>query len=313
MPLRALFNDGDIEYRNELLRHRYIESIIELPGGSLYGTMAKIALVIFSTNNEKVKFIDASKEIDLYKYGKQKLPVSEILEMVNDENALCIDNSSLIGLKSLVPDTIILSGSVPRIENGIAIKDVAEVFTGCQYTIRNFSDNFSKEKTNYQILTSSDIADGVINWNELQYINHIDKKFEKYSIKQSDLIITSKSTKVKLAVVDINPDRNIIVTGAMIIVRPNLEKVDPTFLKLFLESENGQKAMKLIQKGTAIKSMLAKDVAEIIIPNVDINKQRTMAEKYNSKLSTLIAFKKEVEALEVKLSNFFNEELEGED
>ena len=313
LPMSALFDKGDFEYRSQLIKHGYIEHIIGLPLGTISMSNVKCALVIFSTENHGVKFSDVSKDIDLFKFGKQKLPVEKIVNLIESDKTIFIDNFSLINMNSLDPSTLILSGSVPTIENGIKLSEAAEVFTGCQYTVKNFSDMFTPEKTNYQILTSSDINNGVVDWNSLQYIDYKDNKFDKYALRESDLIITSKSTKVKLAVVDINPDRKILVTGGMIIVRPNIEKLNPTFLKMFLETENGQKAMQLIQKGTTIKSMLAKDVAEIVVPNVPIEKQRDMAEKYNFKLSTLIAYKKEIEILENKLSNFFNEELEGDE
>ncbi len=312
IPMGALFSTGDFEYRSELIKNGYIEQIISLPVGTISMSSVKCALIIFSTGNKGVKFVETADKIDLFRYGKKKLPIDKILDIIENES-LYLDNHSLESLKSLDPSTLILSGSVPTIKNGIELSKVAEVFTGCQYTVKNFSDMFTNEKTNYQILTSSDINEGVVDWNSLQYIDYKDTKFDKYAVRESDLIITSKSTKVKLAVVDIKPDRNILVTGGMIIVRPNPEKINTTFLKMFLETENGQKSMQLIQKGSTIKSMLAKDVAEIIIPNVPIEKQQRMADKYNSKLSTLIAFKREVEILENKLANFFEEELEGDD
>lgn len=94
----------------------------------------------------------------------------------------------------------------------------------------------------------------------------------------------------------------------MIIVRPDVNKLNPTFLKIFLDSPNGQNALKCIQKGMVIVSINAKDLSEMKVPCVDISKQNSKAEKYNEKLSTLYAYKLEVQKLEDSLQNFYSDE-----
>ena len=142
------------------------------------------------------------------------------------------------------------------------------------------------------MLTSSDINDGLVDWRNLQNIEVKDTKLDKFSIKYNDLIITSKSSKIKMAVVDFTPTNHIIVTGGMIIVRPDYTRLNPTYLKIFLESEQGQNVLRSIQKGITIITINANSLKDIIVPLINIQNQQKMARKYNDKLSSLLAFKK---------------------
>ena len=170
----------------------------------------------------------------------------------------------------------------------------------------------SDKITGYKILTSSDIEDGFVNWKELQNIDYKGTKFDKFAVQKNDVIVTSKSSKVKTVVVDIEPKEKILVTGGMIIVRPDVEKLDPTFLKIYLDSKQGQLALKSIQKGTVIITLNSKDLSNILIPDIDIKKQREKSELYNNKLSTLLAYKREIAKIENNLSNFYFDEFEEE-
>ena len=86
----------------------------------------------------------------------------------------------------------------------------------------------------YKIITSSAIQDGLIDWLNVQSIDNDDHKLDKYALKTNDLIITSKSSKVKMAVVDIKLEEKFIVTGGMIVVRPKIEKIKSHLSKKYI-------------------------------------------------------------------------------
>ncbi len=50
------------------------------------------------------------------------------------------------------------------------------------------------------------------------------RKFDKFAVKFGDVIVTSKSSKIKTVVIDIEPKEKILVTGGMLIVRPQSDK-----------------------------------------------------------------------------------------
>lgn len=309
---KALFNNADMEYRNKLIQSGRLEGVIELPIGSLRFTGAKVFMLVFSRNNGSVKFVDASKLISANnkRYINFELPAKQILDMYYGDEVNQKDISNLKDILNLSPSSIMTD--VKKIENGIRLGEVADVFTGNQYTLANFEKKgmLTEEKTGYRILTSSDIVDGNVRWDKLQSIKYNDTKFDKFAVHYGDVVVTSKSSKVKTVVVDIEPKEKILVTGAMLIVRPNLEKLNPTYLKMYLDSKNGQDALKLIQKGNIIVTISPSSLSSIEIPSIDIKKQKEKAEKYNNALSTLIAYKEEIKRIENSLNNIFDEEEE---
>ncbi len=307
---RALFNSFDIEYRNKLITSGWLEGIIELPAGSLSFTGIKVYMLVFSKNNKKVKFVDASDVMvaDKKRYINLKLPVKVIEEMYYSKDVKTKTIEELIDVPNICPSTIMLD--VEKLKNGVELKNLADVFIGSQYTLGIFEKKglISDKKTEYRILTSSDIENEMICWEELHYIDMKDDKFDKFAIQYGDVVVTSKSSKVKTAVVDIVPEDKILVTGGMIIVRPDQNKLNSTYLKMFLDSERGQAALKRVQKGSIVVTVTAKSLSSIEIPMINIEKQTKKATRYNEKLSTLAAYKQEIERIKASLKTLFEEE-----
>ncbi|MCQ2776419.1 MAG: N-6 DNA methylase [Bacilli bacterium] len=311
MAPKCLFNEADQEYRDTLLKNGLIESIIELPAGCLIGTTIKCCLVVFSENNKEVKVVDASNVLgaDPTRFMNVELPVDKIMDLIADAPKMSVGD--LVGSHTLMPSQLLIKNKMAPV-NGKPLCELADVFTGCQYTIKNFEDMFSENETGYRILTSSDINDGAVDWDKLPCIKYEDSKFDKYAIQKDDVIVTSKSSKVKVCVVDIEPKEKILVTGGMIIVRPDTSKLKPTYLKLYLDSANGQLALKSIQRGATIITINAKDLSSIIIPEASLDKQEIVTKKYNSKLTTYLALKEEIKRIENSLNNLYSEEFEEE-
>jgi type I restriction enzyme M protein len=307
---RVLFNNSDREYRNEIVKSGLLEGIIELPGNLHNNTAIKSFLLIFSDNNKSVKFLDAT-DLTLKNINNPRNTYLDIESIVSIYHSNVVPQKAaneLLEIQNWIPSNILLDVYKP--ENGVTLSEVAEVFSGSQYTQKRFAEMFTESESNYRILTSSDIEDGLINYENLKPFVPEDDRYDKFAVTVNDLIITSKSSVVKMAVVDDIEDEKIIVTGGMIIVRPKTEKLNSTFLKIFLESEQGQNIIKSIQKGITIVTLNAKDLANIIIPLPSINYQNKVAGKYNSKLAMLLAYKKEISNIENDLKNFYYEEVE---
>lgn len=309
---KALFNNADIEYRNKLISSGWLEGIIELPAGSLSFTGIKIFLLVFSRNNEKVKFVDASNviEVENKRYINLELPVKKIEDMYYSKDVNIKTFDDLIDKQNLCPSTILVN--LKKFENGVELKELSEIFNGSQYTLGVFEKKglISNQKTGYRILTAGDIENGMIQWELLRSIDMNNNKFDKFAVHYGDVIVTSKSSKIKTAVVDIEPNEKILATGGLIIIRPNLDKLNPTYLKMFFDSQIGQSALKNVQKGSVIVTLTSNGLSSIKIPVIDIKKQQEKARRYNDKLSTLAAYKQEIENIENSLKNIFEEEEE---
>lgn len=306
---RTLFSAVDRDYREEILKSGMLEGIIELPQGIVDNTSIKLFLLIFSKNNKNVRLFDASMFSSKRKFnGAIKVDVKQIIDFYYGKDVAKKDISELTDLSNWIPSTALLTIDSPK--NGVKLSEVAHVFTGSQYTVRNFQEALTDKETGYKLLTSSDIQDGLIDESNLQSIDNKDNKLDKFALEYEDVIITSKSSKVKIAVIDFEPKDKIIVTGGMIIARVDNSKLNPTFLKVFLESDQGQLILKSIQKGISIITINATELSNIIIPLPQLDVQYILAKKYNRKLSSLMALKAEVLKIEDELKNFYYEEIE---
>ena len=307
---KNLWDSQTEAYRKSFIKSGYLEGIIELPQKALPNTGVHLFLLVLSNQNKQVKLLDAS---DLIIKNKNRfsdyervanLDIGGILDQYFDDR--CVKSiEEVLRFKNLTPS--ITNVKKKEIQNGVRLSDIADVFTGNQYTIKNFSGMLSDVETGYSILTSNDIADFYINLSSLRHINYSDGKLDKYAIQNGDVIVTSKSSKVKVGVVDFEPKERIIVTGGMIIIRPNKEKLNPIYLKAFLDSELGQQELRMIQKGSIIVSINAKDLSNIDVPYLDIKKQEQIAKSYQNNVSSLIALKEEAREIENKLKNILDE------
>lgn len=311
---RSLFNQADEKYRKALVQSGLLEAIIELPSGSLNFSATKPYLLVFSHNNKYVKIINASdaSDAETNRINKLEINTEKVYSLYKSNATPTRKIEELSEITNLTPSSILLDVYKPK--NGVCLNELAEVFTGNQYTLSVFEKNgmLCEKPTGYKILTSSDIEDGLVEWKSLRYIDYKDNKFDKYAIKKDDIVLTSKSSKVKTVVVDIEPEEKILVTGGMIVIRPNVTRLNPTYLKTFLDSEQGQKTLKSIQKGSIVTTINSKDLATIMVPVPNIEKQNEIANKYNSKLTTLYSLKQEVRKLEDSIKNFFLDECEAE-
>lgn len=310
---KCLYNSAENDYRKSLIKNGLIEGIIELPNNLFEETTIKTYMLILSKNNKEIRFVDSSNMIQgqSKKYAKNILDNKKVFEAYNSNNVEKISNDELLKRNEL--DLTHISELKVNFKNAVSLSSVAKVSTGSQYTLRNFEKYLCEDEKycTYKLIASNDIDEYSINWNNLKMINNDDKKLEKFAVQKNDVIITSKSSKVKIAVVDFDPKIKCIVTGGMFIVRPDTNKLNPYYLKVFLESSIGTEILESIQKGGSyIVTIKGSNLANIKINLIDINKQNLIANKYIDKLTSLIGYKKQIKDIETSLSNLYQDECE---
>lgn len=306
---RVMYNNSDRYYREYLFKNKLVEAIIQLPSNLLNGTSINSFLIIFSRGNEKVKLINASNCFTQTSKTKNLLDWESVYTEYNSDTVFTLDSERLINETDITPSKLMME--TPIYDGGILLSDVSKIYKGSQYTLGNFKDKISTTKTKYRLLSSSDINEGIINWEALPYVND-DPKLDKFVIHKGDVIITSKSTIVKVAVVDIEPEENVVLIGSLFGVRTDKDKLNPTFLKMFLESIDGSKLLKNLMKGSVIVTIPLEEFKNILLPNVDITFQNEIAKKYEVKLSAYNSLKMELERTANKLKNMYDDLMRGE-
>ena len=313
----AAFRASGMLARKYLVENNYVEGIISLPARTLGFTAIPIDLWILKKDQKKsnvIKMLDASNNI-LDKGSKiaVELDVSTIIEEYNN-NAKCVSIEDIKNNEySLSINIYEAEKLTDSILNPVNIADVCKIEKGSQYTISKFKNQISNTPTDYQLLTSINIQDGIVDYDSLSYV-YPDPKLLKFKLEEGDIVVTTKSTVVKTFVANDLPDRNIIVTGGMIILKPDTSKVNPTYVKMFLDSSIGKSEFKSIIKGNTIGFVPFKEFKErMIISCPSLEKQNKLSEQYNNMLWTINALTKQLADTKDELANIIENSLdEGE-
>ena len=312
VPDGALFRSSDMKIRKYLLDNDLLQGIVSLPAGIITGTGTKISLVVLGSSDGTFRIVDATS------MGKESGERNPSIDPEVVLNAYFDPDCTVFSYEeagkrdyNLTASAYSDIGVFDDIDCPAKISDVADVIVGSQYTISHFKKNFSNVKTDYQILTSSNIENGLIDYDHLQYIEE-NKKLEKFELREGDIVVTTKSTIVKTAVANELPQRHIIVTGGMLIIRPDESKINPTYLKMFLDSETGKSVMRSTQKGAVITSISTPAFKKITVACPDLEKQEALADKYNTLLGMYAGMKQQMENLSLQINSLYDDSLKEE-
>jgi hypothetical protein len=267
-----------------------------------------VTLVILGDSSDNVKYLDGRifDNNDIKSAGLSNI-ANLIFDRYNDEDCTHIDYRDLIVRGSVLAISNILGFKVSK-EYALSPKlsEIASISKGYKGTASSFNDCLTDSSdSNYYVLTSKDIENGVINFENM--IKIIDgRKYEKYFLMDGDLVLTNKSTKVKIAVASNLDNKKVIVSGSMIIIRPNFDKINPVYLKMFFESSKGRSVLASIQKGTVISTMTLEDLCDLRVSCPEMNKQIEFVNLYSNLQEQFEIKKKELDTLQEKINNVFD-------
>lgn len=333
---KALMNTKSNEFIQRLLDDGLIEGIIKFGQNNPSNKKSLCPyLVVFSNGNTSIKYMELgtmSREIEgawenFWNNMDSDVEISYvdydgIMNLYENLVPFNLPETDSIGIKN-VPSTIgiinydVLKGrsnwiftksSFANNNDSIApytpIKDLATILKGYNYRI--LSDvHFTEDGVIHKSVATGDINDGLIDWNNLKDPNLMNYygSYDKYLIHKGDLLVASKSSKIKTAVVDIEPTEPTAALNGMLIVRTDSTRLNPTYLKMYLDSEEGQRALNEFQSGGRTTSLVSNQFEEIEVPLIDIETQNKKAALYNDKLSSIRAYLDRIDELKEDLSD----------
>lgn len=308
LPDGALFKAPDAAIRKYLLNQKLIEGIISLPSNAFDDSNIKFSLVVLSKGNDSFKYVDGEELLkDLPIKGLRSSEASRYLYVEyfrKDVKKYSLKNVETVHFNlsknSIINNDYELDGTLPT------LGQKADILRGCNLTFANFKDDIYEGESAYQILTSSDIKeDGSVDLDSLIHIGG-DKKYEKFTVQKGDVVMTSKSTKVKVAVINEEPKHKVVVTGGMIIIRPHKDELSGAYLKMYLDSEKGKKTLSLIQKGTVTVTISFENLGMIKINVPDIKTQKEFESEFENLANKRKEARKKLEDAEKEIANFVN-------
>lgn len=319
----SLFNQLDEKSREFLIEKGLIESIISMPSRTRATTNIPYSLMVLSHGNKTVKFIDATncyfddmRERILDVDGIRKLCESDTTTLEEKRKGNKTDSIVIIDKETIKKQNYILSigryieANKVTLINPTALKEVCkQIYRGYQATsaqIQKLSE--SNDKKEYELLQLSNIDENGINDN-LTNIAAPSNGIDKFLLKENDIIISTKSLNVKVAVVKNVGNRKIIPTGSMIVVRADESKINPVYLYVFLSSNTGKTKLTSIQTGTVIMSINANALEKMEVSNPDEEIQKNIADRYDQLRFNYEVAMKQVRNAKQKIDSLYEEEV----
>ena len=306
----STWNTIDTPMRNYFVEQKLVECVISLPSKMFTTTNIPTTLIVFSRNNEHIRMIDAT---NICQQGRRQNEFSDAdIDTIID--ALIVDseysksvsieeirnNEYNLNLSRYVNDKIVYKNGEP-FEN--AIKSITR---GAPCTASQLDEMVSDSVTNMQYLMLANIQNGMID-NKLPYLSAIDKKYEKYCLKNNNLILSKNGYPYKVAVASVKEGQQILANGNLYIIELDEEKANPYYIKAFFESEQGIAALKSITVGASIPNIGVDKLKKLMIPLPPLEEQQRIAERYQAALDEIAVIKLRLEKAINKLQHIFDE------
>lgn len=318
-----LYEPKNKNIRKYFVENGYIESIIYLPKNMLIDYPFPLALIVFSKENKKIKFIDAYKfcKIEGFKiefidnyFKNPKISeikeqniniiidtnIEKIMDLINNKKNIKESFSKKIedivkkDYNLVVTENFeILVDILKKFKNEIKFKDtIKNIVRGSQKTISKFK---SEEETPYIYLSLSDINDGLIEFENIEnYLKEIPKNQEKFFIKNNSILLSKYGSSPKLAIAQIPDDKKVIPSGNFIIIEVDEEKLNPWYLMSYFSSGFGSEKLKETYTEAKNDTISIRKLENIEIPVPPIKEQEKIAKKYRESLKKIEEMKKKL-------------------
>lgn len=270
--------------REQIVVNDWLEAVITLPENLYSKYYAGTELLIFNKDKEssrkgKVIFIDISKEFK--RQGRRTVEITEagLLQVreifvhsweVKGVSAVCSREQIQKNQYSFKPSQYIQQEDEWEFVSELVLEDIAQITRGAQVPKR--ADVV--EDGDVYFLNIKDIQEKRIQYegaDKVRSTNSVCKG--KYRIQKDDILITSKGTALKLAIVeDYSPEA--YISGNLTLIRVNPEKYHPYVLFEYLNSRQGQISLERIQSGTTIRILSNASLQKLKIPEYHLEKMR---------------------------------------
>jgi hypothetical protein len=300
-----LFNESNSAkiFRHELLENTKILAIIQLPKNSLIATSIAPSLIVLKKSSSKVSDYNIFMS-DIDKIGIDFLfTKKEIVKKYNEfKNKKSIKNETDLGftvntnelkenwsLLDKKPSQKAITKSL-KFSNPIHLKEVAEIIRPLRkhvklediIRIRDLDDPLFDLKMIGEELKSKKISKDLLD----------SSIFEPGDILFSITGTIGKTRKITAKI------PNVGLSSGLIIIRPDKSKITSDYLKHVLDSNNTR--LQLVPKGNAIPFLSTKQVQDIKIELIKLEKQIIIIKKIH-------ALKNKIADLKIKILKYEND------
>ena len=313
MSLGGLRNTLDKPIRETFVKNGKVKAVIKLPAKLFPNTSIPVAMIVFGYNEGRIRFIDASNE---YVEGRRQNSlnaknIATIIDALNTDSSI----SKLVSIEEIAENQFSFDPTrynevVEEIVDGVPFETIIKSITrGAPLAARDLDDIASVLPTDYQYMMLANIKNGIID-KELPYLKEIPPRFEKYCIHKGNLLLSKNGYPFKVAVAEPPEDKTVLANGNLYVIELDTEKVDPYYVKAFLESDQGIVQLKRITVGATIPNIGVNQLNTIQIPLIPIEEQHKMALRYQAVLDEIELLRRKIERAENSLKTIFSTEPE---
>lgn len=288
----CMFTNQDREVRKYLVHNGLVEAVIALPAKMYSYTSIKPVMVVLSRGNKEVKMVDAS---DMFTPGRRQNEFSEenieaIIAAYNHsgEKSVWITVDELSKSDYTLLPTRFLAVPEAAIKNGKPLEKLVKFGRSVAISasaLDKLSVDDNDASTNYY-LRLSEVHDGMVD-KHLPKISCIDQKQEKYLLQDNDIILSRNGSPFKVALFNEQAGTKVLPVGNLLILRADTSKINPIYLKAYLESEQGIAGLSALLTGVAMQVISLERLKKMLVPVPDMEEQNEIAEKYLSVVDEL--------------------------
>lgn len=271
----ALVRKNEEFIRKYFVEENLLDTVISLPPNSNSGRSVPVELMIIQKKPKEeaqnVLFVDFSKwSLDSAQdsflnsenlINKCNDIYTKRLDYENISKTISTEEISETGYNLYPPIYIDIS---PTLTENIKLKNIAEVTRG----IKRTSYLLPPGKSNVYLINIRDMHNGTINYDTADCVPEGCSYDSKYLIQEDDIIITSKGSSVKFAIIPPNPPKAYI-SGNLTIIRVNKGIYSPYVLFEYLISDYGKSQLNIMQTGTTINIFNKENLENLFVPKIN--------------------------------------------
>lgn len=283
-PSPALYSTLDKDARAQIVEKGLLEAVYKMPAVTYLGTGMQYNVLIFSYGNDQTKFVDAS---ECYKSIRSKIEAIDIDEMtnlitLNDSKNVRDITKEEVKEKDYSLEAGRYLGKANNIEliNPKPIREIGTVLSGFQYTSRTVTE-LEPGEGNVEVVKIANLNEGQVDCSALASLNIPEERVRKYFLRNSDILISAKGTKITVAVVKNVDGRKIIPYNNLLVIRITSEDVLPQYLCSYLCSQTGQSILQSLQTGGTIMNITRKTLMDMNVSILEKEKQKEIADRFN--------------------------------
>lgn len=300
----SLINSTDMKSRQIIIDNKLLEKVILMPRGTLKNSGVGYSLLVFSNNNDEVKFVDASDcyttekrikqfDVEAFKKVENKLTYTFSYKEVEEKDY------------SFELNRYLYESGIPENMNPVMLSDCADVIGGYVYNTRKKIDS----PVSVKMIKVENFDGCVVDTAGAQEVEIEESKVSNYLVQKGDILLASKGTVIRAAIVQ-NIDEPCIFNSNINVIRVKEgTNLIPEFLLSYLNSDLWMKQLILIQTGDIVKNISLKALREMDVPMLDMDTQEVIEVRFNKLQQKLAEAKKAVAEYENKINGLFDLEV----